>query len=233
MPSSSRKDELEALRRNGLVKHKSTRLSQEVSKHGFNLNDPRSEEERRKARSAAWRKSQLDAKMAIHAGGASAAAMHDLISLYKKNKEEQRVKKIHAGGASAAAMHDLISLYKKNKEEQRVKKREAERNLREWKRSTVPRGSVSSTYVAAPSQPDEEEQEEEEEDDALEVEMSAEAVDMLPEQVVCALKEKYGTEDAATALSKALREEDEAGEEGKGTLSELMDELPETPNETL
>ena len=44
--------------------------------------------------------------------------------------------------------------------------------------------------------------------------MNAEAVDMLPEHVVVALKAKYETDDAGSALAKALKDEDET-EEGE------------------
>ena len=49
----------------------------------------------------------------------------------------------------------------------------------------------------------------------------AEAVAMLPDRVVSALKERYETDDAAAALSRALREEGE-GEDGGGALADLL-----------
>ncbi|EJK63185.1 hypothetical protein THAOC_16176 [Thalassiosira oceanica] len=49
---------------------------------------------------------------------------------------------------------------------------------------------------------------------------------MLPDRVVSALKEKYETDDAAAALSKALNEEGE-GEDGEGALADLFKTVEE------
>jgi len=202
--SSSRADELEALRRNGLVKNKSTRLSLEVTKNGHFLNDPQAEDERRKKRLAQLKQSRLDAKLALRSGGSSAAAMRDLNLLYKKLKTEQR-----------------------------SKKREAEMNLREWKkrspRSSDAKSGATSTSLEGGEDGDENGGEVEEEqlpmnEEEEEVVMNEEAVNMLPEHVVDALKVKYKTDDAASALAKALKDEDTA--DGNGMLADLM-ELPE------
>jgi len=214
MPSS-RADELEALRRNGLVKNKSTRLSLEVTKNGHFLNDPQAEDERRKKRLAQLKQSRLDAKLALRSGGSSAAAMRDLNLLYKKLMTEQR-----------------------------SKKREAETNLREWKRGSPRSGSnntKSGTRLTSlevgddgndgnDGNDDDEVEEEPPIDEEEEVVMNEEAVNMLPEHVVDALKVKYQTDDAASALAKALKDEETS--DGNGMLAELM-ELPEEEEEVV
>ncbi|EJK70823.1 hypothetical protein THAOC_07789, partial [Thalassiosira oceanica] len=65
--------------------------------------------------------------------------------------------------------------------------------------------------------------EEEREEEAAD---SLEDVAMLPDRVVSALKEKYETDDAAAALSKALNEEGE-GEDGEGALADLFKTVEE------
>ena len=56
--------------------------------------------------------------------------------------------------------------------------------------------------------------------------VNLEAVAMLPDHVVSALKEKYETDDAAAALSKALIDEGE-GEDGEGALADLFKTVEE------
>ena len=86
-------DELEALRAKGSVRAKSTRLSAEVSKHGFT--SPEAEAERLKQKSLEEKQSRLDAQANLQRG-ASGAAMNDLNLLYKKLIQDQREKKREA-----------------------------------------------------------------------------------------------------------------------------------------
>ena len=130
-------------------------------------------------------------------------------------------------GASGLAQSELNLLYKKLIDEQRKKKREAELNLREWRKQHVGKdkdgkGSDGKVIVEGEGPPMPSNNEEDS--------INMEALEMLPQHVVAALKEKYETNNAAEALSKALKEESEhddkdgeGGGGGGGMLAKLME----------
>mmetsp|Transcript_120 Transcript_120/g.232 ORF Transcript_120/g.232 Transcript_120/m.232 type:complete len:541 (-) Transcript_120:379-2001(-) len=129
-------------------------------------------------------------------------------SLDEKQSRLEAQNAMHKGG-QGASMNDLNMLYKKLITDQREKKREAEKNLREWRKQHVGKGGGGEEPMPMPTKADDEEES-----------MNVEALEMLPEHVVSALKEKYETDNAALALSRALNDE---SEHGKGELATLMD----------
>ena len=129
----------------------------------------------------------------------------------------------HGASGTGAAMNDMNWLYKKLIKEQRDKKIEAEKNLHLWRKQHV--GKNGEGAEVEDGVPDSENMP----PDVVAADLAStrEALQMLPEHVVMALKEKYETDDGATALAKALEEEEEGGD-GKGALAQLM-ELPPSP----
>jgi len=127
-------------------------------------------------------------------------------SLAEKRSRLEAQNSMRRGGQGAAHMN---MLYKKLITDQREKRRDAERNLREWKK--VYKGATGGSGPPPPMPAGADEDEDS---------MNREALEMLPEHVVSALKEKYETNDAALALSQALNDE---SDHGKGELATLME----------
>jgi len=159
----------------------------------------------------------------------SIAASQKLKSAKEKQALEDAKKSLHHG---ASGRMDLNLLYKKLIDEQRMKKREAELNLREWRKAHVGKnkdgvseegGSSSSTLDGdMPPQPPNDAPFDEE--NAFNIQ----ALEMLPTHIIDALKTKYDTDNPALALEQALKEEssiEEDGEEGSGggMLKKLME----------
>lgn len=157
----------------------------------------------------------------------SIAASQKLKSAKEKQALEDAKKSLHHG---ASGRMDLNLLYKKLIDEQRIKKREAELNLREWRKSHVGKskngvcgeeGGSSSTLGDGHMPPDAPFDEESE--------FNIQALEMLPKHIIDALKTKYDTDNPALALEQALKEEsnmEEDGEEGSGgggMLKKLME----------
>jgi len=158
----------------------------------------------------------------------SIAASQKLKSAKEKQALEDAKKSLHHG---ASGQMDLNLLYKKLIDEQRMKKREAELNLREWRKAHVGKnknsgsgdeGGSSSTLGEGdiPRLPDAPFDEESA--------FNIQALEMLPKHIIDALKKKYATDNPALALEQALKEEssfDEDGEEGSGggMLKKLME----------
>ena len=130
-------------------------------------------------------------------------------------------------GASGMAQSELNLLYKKLIDEQRKKKREAELNLREWRKQHVGKdkdGKGTDGKLIEGEEPPMQPTDTEEDN------INMEALEMLPQHVVAALKIKYETNNAAEALSKALKEEsehDSNGEEGGGGGGGMLAKLME------
>ncbi|KAL9186481.1 hypothetical protein ACHAXT_005719 [Thalassiosira profunda] len=134
----------------------------------------------------------------------------------KEKEERQRQSLMDAQnamheGAKGAGLGDVNLLYERLIAQQREKKAEAEKNLHEWRKQHSGRAKDGEGNEMMPV-PDRV--------------ANKEALEMLPEHVVAALKAKYETEDGAAALSRALQEESEHG--GKGDLAKLL-ELPDSP----
>jgi len=161
----------------------------------------------------------------------SIAASQKLKSAKEKQALEDAKKSLHHG---ASGRLDLNLLYKKLIDEQRMKKREAELNLREWRKAHVGKnknggsgeegGSSSSTLDGdMPPQPPPDAPFDEESS------FNIQALEMLPKHIIDALKTKYDTDNPALALEQALKEEssiEEDGEEGSGgggMLKKLME----------
>ena len=137
----------------------------------------------------------------------------------RRAKQSQRdaQEALRKGASGSAALSDL---YRRLLSEQRDRRRRAEFHRKEWRR-THPReeggdGSKGEDPTAGDA------------DTAAGEEgvASREALSVLPEYVVEALKAKYATDDAAAALERALQEEGRGGD-GGGALAALMELPPE------
>lgn len=158
----------------------------------------------------------------------SIAASQKLKSEKEKLALEDAKQSLHHG---ASGRMDLNLLYKKLIDEQRMKKREAELNLREWRKAHVGKnedgvsgeeGGSGSGSVGDGNMPPRPPDAPFDEESAFNIQ----ALEMLPKHIIDALKTKYDTDNPALALEQALKEESsmgEDGEEGGGMLKKLME----------
>jgi len=158
----------------------------------------------------------------------SIAASQKLKSAKEKQALEDAKKSLHHG---ASGRMDLNLLYKKLIDEQRMKKREAELNLREWRKAHVGKnkdvdgGEEGGSSVEDGDMPPQPPDAPFDEESAFNIQ----ALEMLPKHIIDALKTKYDTDNPALALEQALKEEssiEEDGEEGSGgggMLKKLME----------
>ena len=186
-------DELEALRQSSRVKTQSTRLSTIVASSSTALYTPQQQEELRKAKLTKEKQSKLEAERAWRSGAS-----------YTKN---------------AKGLHDLLGngLYGRLMNEHRRKVREAQKQLHEWKGSHQGKkkvGGKDEDGAVDGENIESEETNEQLNEEGGEEEIINNAVEMLPDHVVEALKEKYQTDSIVEALTKALQEE-ESGELSK------------------
>lgn len=200
-------DELEALRQSSRVKTQSTRLSTASSSA---LYTPQQQEELRKAKLNKEKQSKLEAERAMRSG-----------ATYNINT--------NVGG-----LHDLLGngMYGRLMNEHRRKVREAQKQLHEWKGSHQGKqggkhddgggSNETNNTVGDGQKTDNEEIGQDEEENAI----ISNAVEMLPDHVVEALKVKYETNSIVEALTKALQEE-ESGDLSKVIMSPVSKESEE------
>ncbi len=152
---------------------------------------PQQQEELRKAKLTKEKQSKLEAERAWRSGGCK----------------------------NAKGLHDLLGngLYGRLMNEHRRKVREAQKQLHEWKGSHQGKknqGGKDEDGAADGENMESEETNEQLNEEEGEEEIISNAVEMLPDHVVEALKEKYQTDSIVEALTKALQEE-ESGELSK------------------
>jgi len=198
-------DELEALRQSSRVKTESTRLSTAASA----LYTPQQLEELRKAKLTKEKQSKLEAERAWRSGATVNNKVGDL--------------------------NDLLGngMYGRLMNEHRRKVREAQKHLHEWKGSHRGKqgGKVDDEVSNVDNDEDGEkidnEENEQQEDEST---IINNAVEMLPDHVVEALKAKYETDSIVEALTKALQEE-ESGELSKVVMSPVSKKGEEGSND--
>lgn len=196
-------EELEALRQSSRVKTQSTLLSTAASTHTYTT--PQQQEELRRLKLTKEKQFKLEAERAWRSG-----------ATYNTNNNN-------------SDLHDLLGgLYGRLMNEHRKKVREAQEQLHEWKPSH--QGKEGDDKNESDDDDNNYNEENGSDDDE---EVINNAVEMLPDHVVEALKEKYKTDSIVEALSKALKEEE------KGALSTVMmsavskkDEEDSNSNET-
>jgi len=187
-------DELEALRQSSRVKTQSTRLSAATASSSALFYTPQQQEELRKAKLTKEKQSKLEAERAWRSGAS-----------YNKNVGD---------------LSDLLGngMYGRLMNEHRRKVREAQKQLHEWKgkhegknkKDNDDDGAADGENIESGETNEQLDGEEEEGENAI----ISNAVEMLPDHVVEALKEKYQTDSIVEALTKALQEE-ESGELSK------------------
>jgi len=196
-------DELEALRQSSRVKTQSTRLSTASS---TTILSPQQQEELRKEKLTKEKQSKLEAERALRLG-----ATYNL-------KDSNNL-----------LLHDILGhgLYGRLMNEHRKKVREAQKRLHEWKGSHQGGNDVDESDDI--NNAEEEERIDNENNDEDDVDNNnddddeqdestiiSNAVELLPDHIVRALKEKYETTSIEEALTKALKEEE------RGALSKVM-----------
>ncbi len=197
-------DELEALRQSSRVKTQSTRLSSAAASSTTILS-PQQQEELRKAKLTQEKQSKLEAERALRLG-----------ATYNLKDSNNLLQDLLGNGLYGRLMND-----------HRRKAREAQKRLHEWKGTGSPRkgknGDDSDDIISADgenidNEHNKKDDEEDVDNDDAEEESAviSNAVEMLPDHIVQALKEKYETNSIEEALTKALKEEE------RGALSKVM-----------
>mmetsp|Transcript_13246 Transcript_13246/g.28004 ORF Transcript_13246/g.28004 Transcript_13246/m.28004 type:complete len:630 (+) Transcript_13246:381-2270(+) len=126
-----------------------------------------------------------------------------------KSKKDQQLReeaKQYLRKPKHAGMNDL--LYRKLRD---LKRKQAERERRKWEKKSVGKDDGDGGNA----------------NDEVDEQGHLDTLEMLPEHLVSALKAKYETTNAVEALDRALKDDDDKDEEGKGFLDRALAQAAE------